>query len=116
MQNKKSLKTIRAISLSINHINNLFLNILPLRVSARPVIASPAALLRDIDILRVVKLRVRAILNCVYHSRFEVDQHGTGDVVVVVGLVEEDVFAILDLVAYCVLLEDAGWTDAVFSA
>ena len=51
------------------------------------------------------------------YSGFEVDEYGAGDVVVVVGLIEEDVFAVFDAVVVGgEFLEDARGADAVLAA
>lgn len=59
----KAFKTIGTFGLAINHIENLFLELIGLGVAAGPVISGPTALLRDEDILRIVECRIGAILN-----------------------------------------------------
>lgn len=47
-----------------------------------------------IKVLRIVDILIRPSLNAIDHTRFEVEEDRTGDVSCVVGLVEEDIFAV----------------------
>lgn len=57
----------------------------------------PIPYLADENVLWVEKIPVAFALDHVDDARLQVEQQGSGDVVVVVGLVEEDVFAIVPL-------------------
>lgn len=65
-------------------------------------------------ILRVVDILIWTRQNAVYDTRFEIEQDGAGDIPRVVGLVEEDIFAVVDLSGEG--LEIAITVDAVFEA
>lgn len=51
-----------------------------------PVVSGAAARLGHEDVLGVVQLAVLAVADVVDHARLQVQEHGTRDVVVVVGL------------------------------
>jgi hypothetical protein len=67
-----------------------------------------------IEVLRVVDVPVRALLNPLDHSGFQIEHDGARDVSGVVGLVEEDILAIAALGREG--LEVAVAVDAVFEA
>ena len=67
-----------------------------------------------IEVLRVVDLAMTARLDAVDDARLEVEQDGARDVARVVGLVEEDVFAVAAFGR--VVGEVAVAVDAVFLA
>ena len=52
---------------------------------------------RNVEVLWIVEIRVEAILNGVDDSRLQVNQEGTRDVVLVIRLVEEHIFAVVSL-------------------
>ena len=108
------LKTITPIRLPINHIQHLLLHLASHRIPLRPIVARTAALLVQEDILGIVYVLVRPRQNAADHARLEVEEDGARDVARVVGLVEEDIFAVADL--GCEGLEVAVAVDAVFQA
>ena len=69
---------------------------------------------RDKEVLRVVQIRVEAILDTVDHSGLQVDEQGSRNVMLVVRLVEEHILAVVALRR--VLLQDALSADAVLRA
>ena len=79
-----------------------------------PVVAGTAAVARHEEVLRVVEPSVQAVLNTVDHARLQVNQQRPWYVVLVVSLVEEDIFSVVSLRR--VLLEDAFAADAVLLA
>jgi len=66
------------------------------------------------EVLRIVDVAVGALLDAVDDAGFEVEEDGAGDVAGVVGLVEEDIFAVAAFGG--VGGEVAGLVDAVFLA
>lgn len=78
------------------------------------VVASTAAMLRNVEVLWVVEGRVHPVLNAVDNSGFQVDQKCSWNIVLVVSLVEEDIFSVVTLC--CVLLKNAISRDAVLHA
>lgn len=71
-------------------------------------------MLGNVEILRIVEIRVEAILNGVDDSRLQVNQEGTRDVMLVIRLVEEHIFAVVSLRR--VLFQDAFSADTVLHA
>lgn len=63
------------------------------------------------EVLRVVQVRVEAVLDAADHTRLQVYQQRARDVMLVIGLVEKDIFAVVTLGR--VLLKDALSADAV---
>ena len=59
-----------------------------LTVTGGPVVSRAAAVLGEVDVLRVVQLVVLRVHDVVDHARLQVQQHRPGDVVLVVGLME----------------------------
>ena len=103
-----------SIGLSIDHLKNFVLHALPAGVALCPVVSGSAAIRRHENIFRVVQIRVIAHLDAVDDTRFEVDEQTAGDVVIVVSLVEEDVFAVVSV--HRILFEHAILVDAVLGA
>ena len=57
-----------------------------LAVARCPVVSCAAAVLGEVDVLRVVQLVVLRVHDVVDHARLQVQQHRPGDVVLVVSL------------------------------
>lgn len=57
-----------------------------LREAAGPVISCSSSVLRQVDVLGVVQVCVGRVQDGVDDSRFQVQEHGSGDVVLVVRL------------------------------
>ena len=79
-----------------------------------PIVTCSTTVARDEEVLRVVQIGVEAILDAVDHSRLQVNEQGARNVVLVVRLVEEDIFSVVALRG--VLLQDALSADAVLLA
>ena len=62
-----------------------------------PVVAGAASMPRHKEILRVVEVRVEPVLNAVDDSRLQVDEERAWDVMLVIRLIEEDIFAVVAL-------------------
>ena len=65
------------------------------RLTFSPVVSCAAAVPGHEEVLRVVQVRILAILDVVYDAGLEINEQGARDVVLVVGLVEEHVLPIL---------------------
>jgi hypothetical protein len=50
-----------------------------------------------VEVLRVVKVRVETVLDAVDHTRLKIDQESTGDVVLIIRLIEKHIFPIVSL-------------------
>ena len=72
--------------------------------------------LADENVLWVEKIPVAFALDHVDDARLQVEQQGSGDVVVVVGLVEEDVFAIVPLQRVRCQMSDTALEALTFHA
>lgn len=57
-----------------------------LREAAGPVIPCPPSVLREVDVLWVVQVSVGRVQDGVDDSRLQVQEHGSGDVVLVICL------------------------------
>ena len=108
------LQTVTPIRLPINHIQHLILHLPSHGIPGRPIVPRPRSLFMHIEVLRVVDLAMATGLNAVDDARFKVKQDGAWDVARVVGLVEEDVFAVAAFGR--VVGEVAVAVDAVFLA
>lgn len=67
-----------------------------------------------IEVLRVVDILMRSRLDPIEHARLEIQEDGAGNVACVVGLVEEDIFAVAAFGREG--LEVAVAVDAMFEA
>ena len=76
-----------------------------------PVIACTTTVPRDKEILRVVQILVKSILNTVNDSWLEIDQKRSSNVMLVIRLVEKYIFTVISLC--CILLKDAFSADSV---
>ena len=83
-------------------------------VPRSPVVSRSCAFLVYVEILWVVDVLVWPGLDTIDHSRLQIEEDGTRDVSRVVGLVEEDIFAIASLSRE--VFEVAVLVDAVFQA
>jgi hypothetical protein len=63
-------------------------------VPCRPIVTSTRTLLVDVEVFRVVDVAIRSVDDAVDHSRLQVQHDRAWDVARIVGLVEEDIFAI----------------------
>ena len=63
MQENKALERVRAVCLSLDHIDDFLLEFLSLGVSGCPVITSTSSFFGDENIFWVVQVSVGAILN-----------------------------------------------------
>ena len=113
MQNKEAFERVRAIGFSFDHVDYFLLELFALGVPVGPVVASTASLLGDEDVLRVVQVCVGPVLDAIddlnsrgKYSRLQVDQDGSGHVVVIISLVEENILPVLHLAVYRVLFQD----------
>jgi hypothetical protein len=91
---RSHLERVGALCLAIDHLHDLLVDALGRGVTHGPVVARSAAILGDKDVLRIVEVAMRCGLDPVDDARFEVEHDGARDVVLVVGLVEEDVLAV----------------------
>ena len=78
--------------------------LLTLSKSRCPIVPGPTSILGDEDVFLVEEVAIRSLVGeLVDHAGLEVDEEGAWDVVLVVALVEEDVFAIVDEFMRCLL-------------
>jgi hypothetical protein len=126
------LQRVAAFSFSIDHLHNLLIQPLPRSIPLRPVIPSPTSIFRHENVLRVVQTcpwgaedivddldrqcctvgtsACNAIRST--YARFEIDEDGAWNIMLVISLVEEYVFAVAAFGRP--LLEDAFFADPVF--
>lgn len=88
------LQTITSVRFSVDHIQHLVLHSLAHRVSSCPVVARACSFLVHVEVLGVVDVAVWAIDDAVDYARLEIQHNRARDVARVVGLVEEDIFAV----------------------
>lgn len=88
------LQAVATICLPVDHVQDLILHRFAHSISRRPIVTSTCALFVHIEVLRVVDVAVGTIDDTIDHSRLEVQHNRARDVARVVGLVEEDIFAI----------------------
>jgi len=74
VQYHEALKRLRTVGLPVDHVHDLLLKFLALRVAARPAVARAAALLGDEDIFGIVEIGVVGLLDGVDDLR---DRGGT---------------------------------------
>lgn len=63
MEYHEALKRLRTIGLPVDHVHDLLLKFLSLRVAARPAVPRAAPLLRDEDIFGIVEVGVMGLLD-----------------------------------------------------
>jgi hypothetical protein len=63
VKDQKALQRLRPISLSINHIHDVFLKLFTLGVATGPTVTSTTSFFRNENIFGVVKIRMRTGLN-----------------------------------------------------
>ena len=71
-------------------------------------------MLTDEEVLRVVQIGVQAILDGVNDSRFQINQKCAGYIMLIVSLIEEDIFSIISLSG--ILFQNAFPADSVLLA
>lgn len=55
-------------------------------------------------------------MDSVYDSRLKVNKKRARNIMIIVGLIEKNIFSVLYLIAHCILLEYAGRADAMLLA
>ena len=91
-------------------------HLLALTEARSPIVPGAPSITCNEQILRIKQRPVRPCINLIDDPRLEVDQHRAGDIVLVVGLIEENVLAIVDSGAGGVRLEKALRGDAMLEA
>ena len=62
-----------------------------------PIVASATSVLADVEVLRVVEIGVKSVLDAMDHAGLQVDQKRPRDVVLIVCLVKEHILSIVPL-------------------
>lgn len=88
------LKAVTSVGLAVNHIQNFVRNGAAHVVSGSPIVSCTGTLFVHIEVLWVVDILIRTALNAVDDSWLEVEEDCARNVSRVVGLVEEDIFAV----------------------
>ena len=98
MQQHKALERVTPVGFAIDHIEDLLLYPVARGITSAPIVSRPHAIFANEKVLRVVDILVRAGLDRLNDSRFQVYQYGAWDISCVVGLVEENIFTVA---AFC---------------
>jgi hypothetical protein len=69
-------------------------------------------MLGNVEVLRIVEVRVESILDSVDNSWFQVDQKSPRDVVLVVCLVEEHILPVISVP--CIVFKDTFRVNSMF--
>lgn len=88
------LQTVASIRFPINHIQHLILHSISHSITRRPIVSRARSFLVHIEVLRIVNVAIGPVCDTVYDSRFEIEHDRARHIARVVGLVEEDIFAI----------------------
>jgi len=117
VRENKALHGIRSVSLAIDHLHDRLEVLLSLPESASPVVPRPAAVAGHEEVLGIEQVPVRSRGDLVHYTRFEINEHGARDVMVVVRLVEEHVLPIVYRVVVrgSKVLQHSIWGDAMLS-
>lgn len=78
-------------------------------ISASPIVPRAASVVCYEDIFVIVKIAIFAVLNAVDHSRLQVHQQGSWNVVLVVRLIEEHILPISSLmpsISFPIIIKD----------
>jgi hypothetical protein len=94
MQQHEALERVGAVCFTINHIQDILVNLLAHAVSHAPVVTRARAIFMYVEVLGIVDVLVCARLDRVEHPWLEIEENGAWDVPRVVRLVEEDVLAV----------------------
>jgi hypothetical protein len=79
-----------------------------------PVVSCSTSFSGDEEILRIVQVGVGSLFDVVDDTWFKIDKQGSRNIMLVVGLVEENIFSVFALSS--VWLEDSIRSDSVFCA
>lgn len=91
------LERITSIGLAVYHLHYILVDQLSCLISISPVVGCTHPILPNEKVLGVVDVFVGARLNTVDDTRFQIYQNRSRDVSRIVGLVEEDIFAVTAL-------------------
>ena len=97
VRHDESLQTVAALSLPIEHLHDIFVNALACCVPVRPVVSRSTAVFANVNVLGIIQVGIRPSANLVHHARLKINKDGAGDVVIIVGLVEKNVLAIVSV-------------------
>lgn len=84
------------------------------RLTCSPIVSGTASMFRNVEVLRVVQILIRSSLNPIDNSGLQIDQESPRDVVLIVSLVEKDIFAVVSLNGK--IFQDSLRADAVLLA
>jgi len=103
MAQDEPFEGVGIVAFTVDHVDDLFVVFFPLTKAGGPVVAGASSVFGDEDVFFVEQRSVvggtvgRGIGEKLVHdARLEVDEKRSGDVMEVVGLVEENVFAVVD--------------------
>jgi hypothetical protein len=109
-----NLETVASVCFAINHIQHFLADLSSQLVAHGPVVSRPGTLFVDVEVLGIVNVLVGTRSDRVDDSWLEIKEDGAWDVASVVGLVEEDIFAVTSFARE--ILEVSVLVDAVFLA
>ena len=69
MEDQESLKRLRTVGFSVDHVHDLLAELFTLGVATGPTVTGSSSFFGDEDILRVIKIRIGARLYSVYNLR-----------------------------------------------
>jgi hypothetical protein len=94
MTEHESFEAVRPVGLTVDHVQHFLRDALGSGVSHGPIVSCATTFRVHIDVFGIVEVAMIPRANLVDHAGFEVDQNRTGDILVVVGLVEEHILAV----------------------
>jgi hypothetical protein len=89
----KAFQGIASLSLSFNHIEKLLFSGLGESVTFSPVVSGSVLIVKIV--LRIKQVFVLRVSHLIYYSWLKVYQQGSGNIMLIVGLVKKYVFSVL---------------------
>ena len=80
----------------------------------RPVVSSTSSLFGNEKVLWIVEIGIRALLDIVDNTWLQIDKKSSWDVVLIICLVEENIFSIFTLRR--IWLQDTVWSNSMLTA
>lgn len=85
----ETLKAVRSIGFSVNHVHDCIVASAALMISACPIVTRSTSVRRDVKILWIVETFVRGVLDAINHPWLQIKQQSSRNKVLIIGLQED---------------------------
>jgi len=93
----ETFQRVTSVGFSLKHVHYVFFYLFCLAISTGPVVSCSSTSFAHKKVFGVIKIAELPtwVLYCIYYTRLKIYKQSAGNVVVIIGLIEEDVFSIV---------------------